>query len=130
MTRPDYVPADYTTVTPYICVRGARRVLKFVQDMFDADVLRTGDRPDGSLGHTELRIGDSLVMLSDKGDELPETTAAFYIYVADVDTTYRRALDAGATSIMEPADQEYGDRNAGIVDPAGNQWWIATPTRS
>jgi len=83
-------------------------------------------RADGSIGHAEVRIGDSVIMLSDARDQWKPLQSAVYLYVPDTDVVYRRALEAGATSVMEPADQFYGDRNAGVQDPAGNFWWIGT----
>lgn len=118
------------TVTPYIMVRDARGLLEFLQTILDARVVRTGDQPDGTLGHTEIRIGDTVLMLSDVGTEWPEAPGAFYVHVDDADDSYRRALQAGATSIMEPADQAYGDRHGGVKDRWGNQWWLATPMKN
>jgi len=73
-------------------------------------------RPDGSIGHAEVRIGDSVVMVP----------SAIYLYVKDADATCRRALQAGSISVMEPANQFWGDRQGGVRDPVGNYWWIAT----
>src|SRR5205814_292088 len=83
-------------------------------------------REDGSIGHAEARIGDSMVMMGDPGEESSVMPGQIHLYVGDCDGTYRRALDAGATSLREPTDQFYGDRTAGVRDPAGNVWWIAT----
>jgi uncharacterized glyoxalase superfamily protein PhnB len=83
-------------------------------------------RPDGVVMHAEVRIGDSMVMLSDGGGEWKPMPAVLYLYVPDADATYRRALDAGATSVQEPTTQFYGDRHGGVRDPSGNVWWIAT----
>lgn len=126
MDRPTWVRDGYPTVVPYIMVAGAERVLEFARELFGARVARTDRRPNGSLGHTELVIGDSMVMLADTGGEWPETPAALHIYVRDADETYRRALEMGATSIMEPSDQPHGDRMGGVADEVGNQWWIAS----
>ena len=82
--------------------------------------------PDGSVMHGEVRIGDSVVMMGEAWGESKPIAAALYLYVNDTDVTYRRALQAGATPLREPADQFYGDRSGGVKDPAGNQWWIAT----
>jgi PhnB protein len=84
------------------------------------------DMPDGSVGHAEVRIGDSVVMVGGAGGEWPAVRAALHLYVADVDASYQAALAAGATSTAEPADQFYGDRRANVIDSAGNQWFIAT----
>jgi len=82
--------------------------------------------PDGSVRHAEVRIGDSHVMMGEAGGEWTPMPAGIHLYVEDCDAIYRRALQAGGTSLREPADQFYGDRSAGIKDPCGNSWWIAT----
>ncbi len=76
--------------------------------------------------HAQVKIGDSFVMMGEPMGEFQPMPASIYLYVEDTDATYQRALEAGATSIMEPADQFYGDRNAGVKDPFGNLWWIGT----
>jgi PhnB protein len=83
-------------------------------------------RPDGSIGHAEVRIGDSMVMLGQARDEWKARPGTLYLYVPDVDATYRRALAAGGASLREPTTQVYGDRSGGVEDPVGNQWWMAT----
>ena len=83
-------------------------------------------RPDGTIMHAEMRFGDSVLMLGEASEEYRPMPACFYVYVEDVDGTYGRALRAGAVSVIEPQDQFYGDRGAGVRDPAGNFWWIAT----
>jgi uncharacterized glyoxalase superfamily protein PhnB len=82
--------------------------------------------PDGTIMHAEVRIGDSPVMMGEARGEHKPMPGSIYLYVDDTDATYRRALQAGATSLMEPADQFYGDRSASVVDPVGNHWFIAT----
>ena len=122
------VPDGYHTVTPYLIVEGTTIVLDFVKQAFDAEETVRMDSPDGKLSHAEFKIGDSFVMLadassSDQGQVMP---GVIHLYVEDADKLYRRAIEAGATSLREPADQFYGDRMAGVKDLAGNQWWIAT----
>lgn len=120
------IPEGYHSITPYLAVQGASRLIEFLQEAFDARVVERLDRPDGTVGHAEVRIGDSMLMVGDAGAKWAPMPAGIYLYVNDTDSTYRRALAAGATSLMEPADQFYGDRNAGVKDPSGNHWWIAT----
>ena len=86
-------------------------------------------RPDGKIMHAELKIGDSVVMISDASEHAKATSAMLYVYVPNVDAVYQQALKAGATSIMEPADQFYGDRSGGVKDPAGNQLVLRHPRR-
>jgi PhnB protein len=120
------VPDGFHTVTPYLVVSDAARLIAFLQQAFDGKETICTTKPDGSIGHAEVRIGDSAVMLGEAGGAWKAMPCAIYLYVPDTDAVYRRALQAGATSIMEPADQFYGDRNAGVKDPCGNLWWIAT----
>lgn len=120
------IPDGYHTVTPYLTVAKGAALVDFLQEAFDATVVHRMDHPDGSLWHADLAIGDSHVMIGGASDEWPEMPAQVYLYVEDADATYKRALEAGATSIMEPMDMFYGDRHGGVKDRAGNSWWIAT----
>jgi PhnB protein len=120
------VPEGYQSVIPYLIVDGADRLLDFIRQAFGAVEHERMARDDGSIGHAEVRIGDSVVMISDGRDPWKPMPAAIYLYVPDTDATYHRAIEAGAVSLMEPADQFYGDRNAGVRDPSGNIWWIGT----
>jgi PhnB protein len=120
------IPEGYHTVIPYLTVAGVDRLLEFLKRAFDAEEVHRMARPDGTIGHAQVRIGDSHVMMGGATDRWKARPGAIYLYVEDTDATYLRALEAGATSLMEPADQFYGDRNAGVEDPVGNYWWIAT----
>ena len=119
-------PEGYHTVTPYLTVPGVARLLDFLKQAFDAKEVHVMKRPDGGVMHAEVKIGDSTVMMGEPMAPWTPMPGSLYLYVDDVDTVYKRALQAGATSVMEPANQFYGDRHAGVLDPAGNQWWIAT----
>jgi uncharacterized glyoxalase superfamily protein PhnB len=83
-------------------------------------------RPDGSIMHASLKIGNSMLMLADVSEHAKATSVMLYLYVPDVDATYQRAIKAGATSVMEPSDQFYGDRSGGVRDFAGNTWFFGT----
>jgi len=122
------IPDKYHTVTPMIVVEGADKVIKFLNKAFDAKVRSELRRPDGKLGHAEVEIGDSIVMFGEAGDSpgCAATPGNLYVYVEDVDATYKRALKAGAASVMEPADMFWGDRHGAVKDHAGNHWAIAT----
>jgi PhnB protein len=127
MTSVKSIPDGYHTVTPYLLVQGADKLIDFVKKAFDAKETDRYSMPDGSVGHAEIRLGDSVIMLSEAmGEEYKPMTAGIHLYVENCDTTYQRALNAGATSTMQPTDQFYGDRSAGVKDPFGNHWWIAT----
>jgi len=120
------IPDGYHSVTPYLVVQGVAKLIDFLKQAFDAKEIERMAGPDGSVMHGEVRIGDSVVMMGEAWGESKPIAAALYLYVNDTDVTYRRALQAGATSLREPADQFYGDRSGGVKDPAGNQWWIDT----
>jgi PhnB protein len=120
------IPDGYHTVTPYLIVQGASRLIEFLKDAFDGDETLRMMLPDGAIQHAEVRIGDSVVMVSDAGGEWQAMPATIHLYVDDTDAAYQRALQAGGISVREPADQFYGDRSAGVKDPTGNYWWIAT----
>lgn len=120
-------PEGYSTVSPYLIVGGAQRVIDFLKKALGATELRRHSLPDGSVMHAEVRIGDTVVMLGDAGGDWPAVPAHLHVYVDDVDATYRRALAAGATSVQEPNRREgEPDRRGGVKDPAGNTWWFAT----
>lgn len=121
-----HVPEGYHTATPYLVVPGVAKVIDFLSQTFDAKETERMTRPDGAIMHAEVRIGDSPIMLGEPAGQFQPMPASIYVYVTDTDAAYQRALRAGATSLMEPADQFYGDRNAGVRDPAGNVWWIGT----
>ena len=126
------VPAGYHSVTPYLMVRDAQRAIAFYAQAFGARELMRFPMPDGKIGHAELMIGDSHVMLADESDGFagPQTLGgagvSLMLYVDDVDATFARALAAGASERRAVADQFYGDRNGTLVDPFGHVWTVAT----
>jgi PhnB protein len=124
------IPAGYRTVTPYLVVRNVPRLIEFLQQAFGATELMRSLRPDGSVMHAEVKIGDSRVMMGEASVSAPPMPGCVHLYVVDTDALYHLALQAGATSLQEPSDQFYGDRMAGVQDPIGNHWWIATRTEN
>jgi uncharacterized glyoxalase superfamily protein PhnB len=120
------IPDGYHTVTPYLVVEGAAKLIDFLKQAFGAEEIFRMPGPGGQIGHAEVRIGDSVIMMSDATAEYRPMPSMIHLYVNDADAFYKRALQAGATSLREPADQFYGDRTAGVKDPVGNQWYIAT----
>jgi PhnB protein len=128
------VPEGYHTVTPYLTVDDAAAAIEFYEKAFGANERVRMDTPDGKIGHAELEIGDSLVMLSDAlpqftarpPKELGGTTASVFLYVEDVDAVTKQAVDAGATVTTEVADQFWGDRFGAVTDPFGHLWSIST----
>ena len=120
-------PTDYPELSPYLMVKGAQGVIDFLKQAFDGVELRRFDLPDGKVAHAEVRIGESVVMLAEGSPDYPAFPAWLHLYVADVDVSYRRALDAGGTSVQKP-QQKPGDpdKRGGVADPAGNTWWISS----
>ena len=119
-------PAGFHTVTPYLIVEGAERLIHFLRSAFGAEELQRTPGPEGAIRHATLRIGDSVIEVSDARGPWKARTASLHLYIEDADAAYRLALDAGATSLYEPMDQPYGDRDAGVEDPWGNQWFVGT----
>jgi PhnB protein len=123
----EHNPADLHTITPMMSFRGTPQVIDFLKNAFGAEEAYRAESPDGTVVHAKVRIGDSLFALSEAHGPYQPKPAAFYLYVNDVDKWYQRALAGGAESLSEPADQEYGDRVAGVKDSSGNTWYMGTP---
>jgi uncharacterized glyoxalase superfamily protein PhnB len=122
-----FIREGFRTVTPYLQVERAAEVLEFVKRAFGAAETFRMTEPGGGLRHAEARIGDSMLMMGGApGMPFPSMPTSLHIYVEDADAVYRRALEAGAASLYAPMDQPYGDREASVKDPAGNDWYIAT----
>jgi PhnB protein len=124
--KPAYQPEGYQSVISYLHVSGAAKLIAFLKEVFDAREIAIYSRPDGTIGQAALRIGDSVVELVDGGPQWPAMPCALQVYVPDADAAYHRALTAGAKSLVEPADQFYGDRTARVRDSCGTNWYIAT----
>jgi PhnB protein len=121
------IPDGYHSVTPYLTVRNAPKVIEFLKAAFGAKLSHEAiKRPDGSIMHAQVLIGDSRIMIAEESEMARATTSSLYLYVADVDAVYRTAVKAGGVTIMEPMDMFYGDRSGGVKDPSGNSWFIAT----
>jgi PhnB protein len=128
------IPEGYRTLTTYLTIENAAEAIDYYKDVFGAKERIRMEAPDGKIGHAELEIGDSLLMLSDAfpgatsrpPTELGGTTAGAFMYVEDVDAVVKRAVESGATITMEIADQFWGDRFGTITDPFGHSWSIAT----
>jgi PhnB protein len=131
-TKP--IPEGYRTITPYLAVHDAAEAIEYYKKAFGAKERGRMDAPGGKIGHAELEIGDSLVMLSDPfpqastrtPSELGGTSASIFMYVEDVDAVVKKAVDEGATITMEVSDQFWGDRFGSVKDPFGHMWSIAT----
>jgi PhnB protein len=130
------IPPGYRSITPYLSVRGAALAIEFYKKVFGATEIMRMPGPEGQVGHAEVEIGDSILMLSDEYPGIdflgPQsrggTTVPIHLYVRDVDATVALALAAGAKLRSPVADQFYGDRRGTIEDPFGHVWHIATHT--
>ena len=114
-------------VTPYFTVKNADRLIAFACAVFDAVVVKENRYEDGTVQHVRLRIGNSLLMLNESTDAFSANVSQMHVRVKDAEAVYTDALREGAVSLMEPNDRPFGERMAGIKDPCGNVWWIATP---
>ncbi len=128
------IPAGYRTVTPYLAIKNGAKALEFYKKAFGATEVFKLMMPDGRLGHAEIRLGDSMIMLADEfpeyGGTSPETLGGspvnIHLYVEDVDRFFQQALAAGAKERKPIMDQFYGDRSGQLEDPFGHLWWVAT----
>ena len=129
------IPPGVSAVTPYLIVSNAVEMIEFYKKVLGATELMRFKQPDGRIGHAELKIGGATIMLSDEFPDMgflspaslggKRSPVSIHLYVENVDQIYKKALAAGATSLREPADQFYGDRNAQIRDPSGHSWDLA-----
>ncbi|MEJ1240931.1 VOC family protein [Chryseolinea sp. T2] len=123
----EFKPEGYNSASPYLIVNGAQTMIDLLVSLFDAQPLRRYDRPDGSIMHTELRIDDSVIMLSDATQQWPAVTVIMHVYVQDVEKVYQRALTLGCTAVQAPKQQEGDpDRRGTFADFAGNMWSVST----
>lgn len=128
------IPSGYHTVTAYLTLDDSARAIEFYKKAFGAQEIMRTEGPAGKVSHAEIKIGDSVVMLADEmagaGNRSPKsvgaTTAGIFLYVTDVDSSYKKAIDAGAKADMPPADMFWGDRFGRLTDPFGHSWAIAT----
>lgn len=121
-----YMPDGFPRVTPYLTVNGAHNLLDFLVAVFDARVIDRTEQPDGKLAHAAVRLGDSVIELSEATEKWGPMPGAIHIYVPEVDPTHRRALQNGAKALHEPMEMDYGERASAVRDPFGNNWYIAT----
>jgi PhnB protein len=128
------IPQGYHSVTPYLIVKGAARAIEFYKQAFGATELMRMEGPDGSVGHAEIKIGDSPVMLADEypdmGYRSPQTLGgagvSLLVYIDNVDDLFRQAIAAGGKELRPVQDQFYGDRTGTLEDPFGHVWSLAT----
>ncbi len=121
-----FIPKGRSTVSPYLIVLDAAKLTQFLKDAFGAKEIDHVSGLYGTVRNAELKIGDTVVMVSEAPDRGTALACAVHLYVPDTDATFSRAVEAGATPLREPQNQFYGERIAAVLDPCGNQWWIAT----
>ncbi|MGA2413020.1 MAG: VOC family protein [Candidatus Sulfotelmatobacter sp.] len=136
MSKVSYIPKDYNSVTPYLVIKGAAQAIEYYKKVFGATETVRMNGPDGKIGHAELKIGDSHIMLADENPSMGEghtsattvggSPVSLYVYLPDVDSVVKRAADEGAKILKPVQNQFYGDRNGFIRDPFGHLWGIAT----
>jgi len=123
-TKP--IPEGFHSITPYLFVEGAARLIEFISAAFEGEVMFQQERPDGAVMHATIRIGDSMLMLADPMPEFGAMPSSIYLYVPDCDAAYQRALDSGGVSVFPMMTLPSGERYGGVKDPFGNIWWVAT----
>jgi len=129
-----YIPEGYNSVTPYLIIKGAAKAIEYYEKVFDAKVIERLDGPNGTVGHAELQIGTSRIMLADENPQMGAISAttmgnspvSLYLYIPDVDRVVEKAAAEGAKILKPVQDQFYGDRSGFIQDPFGHRWGIAT----
>ena len=125
MKRDLKIPDNYHTVMPYLIIKDAAGFIAFTEKVFGAKQTYIAMRDENTIMHAEIMIGESTIMLADSTDKFKTQPAGLFVYVADADVTYNKAIEAGATKIDEISDQSYG-RSGGVIDPFGNTWWITS----
>ncbi len=120
------IPDGYHTVTPYLTVADAEAQIDFLKKAFGGEETYRHTDDKGKVGHAEVRVGSSMLMIGQARDQWTPKPVCFYLYVEDVDAVYKRAVAAGGKPMQEPTNQAYGDRSGGVEDSLGNQWWVGT----
>ncbi len=126
MSNVEAIPSEYGSVTPYIVTERCAEAIEFYKQVFEATERMRMPMPDGSIGHAELQIGDSVLMLASGGEQWPGTSSLTCVYVEDCDAVFERAVAAGATVVEPLSDKFYGDRVGSVLDPFGQRWSIMT----
>jgi PhnB protein len=134
MNKVHYIPKGYNSVTPYLVIKGAAKAIDYYKNVFGATEVMRMDGPDGKIGHAELQIGDSRIMLADENQAMGNRSAesiggspvSLYVYLPDCDAVIKKAESKGGKVLKPAADQFYGDRSGFFQDPFGHLWGVAT----
>jgi PhnB protein len=118
-------PEGTSVVSPYLILKSVEDQIGFLTKVFNAEVVDSVKESEGHIMHSEVRIGGSTIMMGRANEKFPPNQSMIYVYVDDVDSAYRKALESGAKSAAKPEDKFYGNREGGVVDTQGNTWWIA-----
>lgn len=119
------IPEGHQHIMPYLVLINADGFMQFAKEVFDAEETYCMKRDDGTIGHAQVKIGESTIMFAEQSQEWKKHTAGMFVYVDNADERYEKALAAGAFSLMPPSDQDYG-RSSGVRDQFGNVWWITS----
>src|SRR6476619_4575158 len=120
------IPNGFHKITPYLHVKDIRNMIGFLTHAFGAKTIQTSKLADGTILNAQMQIGDSIIELSEVRGDFQPMPCAIHLYVDDTDDVYKKAVEVGAMPVMEPSNQFYGDREAFVIDPSGNHWYIAT----
>ncbi len=126
MSQVQAIPSEYGSLTPYVVTPRCAEAIEFYKQVFGATERMSMPMPDGTIGHAELQLGDSILMLASGGEQWPATSSLTCMYVEDCDAVFQRAVDAGATVLEPLSDKFYGDRAGSVLDPFGQRWSIMT----
>jgi uncharacterized glyoxalase superfamily protein PhnB len=126
MSQVNYIPDGFHTVTPYFIVADGPAFLAFLKSGLGAEEIAVYKDGGGRIMHAQLRLGDSMLEFGEATEQYPSMKLSLHVYVSDTDALYQRAVAAGAKIVRTPRVEPYGERSAGVEDPAGNAWWIAT----
>jgi len=118
-------PQGFSTLTPFIMAKEVDKIIDFAKQAFGGEVTSILHNSKGEVWHCQMKIGDSMIMFADTMGEHDGTTSCQYLYVDNPDAVYKKAVAAGGKEFAKPEDQFYGDRAGGVIDPAGNYWWVA-----
>ena len=126
MPKDPKIPANYQTVMPYLIIKDAAKFITFTENVFAATQGHKAMRDENAIMHGEVVIGESIIMFADATEQFQIQNAGMFVYVADADEAYQKAIDEGASIVSPLSDQPYG-RSGGVKDPFGNTWWITSP---